>query len=67
VERYPFSSRGLHKEERTVEIFSRDFAKFRGSLDLAEVQGGYREEIPKGLKWRDICSHPSEGTGGRDR
>jgi hypothetical protein len=29
------------KEERTVEILRGDFVKFRGLLDLAEVQGDY--------------------------
>jgi hypothetical protein len=31
----------IYKEERTDEIIRGDFAKFRGPLDLAEVQGGY--------------------------
>jgi hypothetical protein len=35
----------LYREERTVEIISGDFAKFRGSSDLAEVQGGYGAKV----------------------
>jgi hypothetical protein len=33
------------KEERTDEILRGDFMKFCGSLDLAEVQGGYDQNI----------------------
>jgi hypothetical protein len=35
-----------------VQIHPRRFVKFRGSLDLAEVQGGYSEKIPNILKLR---------------
>jgi hypothetical protein len=52
MERYPFSFRGLTKEKRKVKIFGRDSAKFRGSSDLAAVQGGHGEKIPKGLNLR---------------
>jgi hypothetical protein len=34
--------------------------KFRGSLDLAEVQGGYDEKIPKSLKLRKGRAFDSE-------
>jgi hypothetical protein len=37
--------RGLHKQERTIEILRGDFAKFRGPLDLAEVQGDYSVNV----------------------
>jgi hypothetical protein len=60
VERYPFSFRGLTKEERMVEIFGRDSTKIRGSSDLAEVQGGHGDKIPKGLKLRRDRSIDSE-------
>jgi hypothetical protein len=46
------SFRRLTKEERTVEILRGDFTKFRELSDLAEVQGGYSEKVPKGLKLR---------------
>jgi hypothetical protein len=41
----------LYEEERTDEIIRGDFAKFRGPLDLAEVQGGYGGSV-KGSKLR---------------
>jgi hypothetical protein len=57
----------LYREERTVEIISGDFAKFRGSSDLAEVQGvtaRRSEEFEVQERLRVI--HLKE-TGGRDR
>jgi hypothetical protein len=39
---------GLRKGERMVEILRGDFMKFRGPLDLAEVQGGYSVSVEEG-------------------